>query len=232
VSGRLRDCEVRQLVWLVKFSMALRRYAPEELLARSRILRKGVSTAQFFGSPKHQRMKDMWCAAHFASGYRRTVGGCTVWFDECGTDTDTDFELEVAANRFPFQTTMVKTPGRRIGQEYKLPEAERPQHNDLSVGAELGPTWALDEIRKKVGKMYSEVGRLNLLLYLNFPAWEQDYRKYQAACGAAASQFASVWLLNGNALCVLHANSAIPAFEGWRPIGESLWWDEDGRAAP
>ena len=217
-------------VWLVQFRMALRRYTPEELLATFRTVRKGVSTAHFFGSPKHQRTKDMWCAAHFASGYGGTLGGCAVWFDAAGTDTDTDFELEVSGTRFPFQTTMVKTSGRRIGDEYKLPHAERPRHNDLSVGAELGPAWALDEIQKKIGKMYSAVDRLNLLLYLNFPAWQQDYREYQAVCRDAASRFASVWLLNGNALCVLHANPAIPAFDGWLPIGQNVWWDEDGLA--
>jgi hypothetical protein len=70
---------------------------------------------------------------------------------------------------------------------------------------------------------------------------EQHYRRlgtHDPRCRADSTPhpvlFAGVtsWLLNGTALWVLDANSAIPAFEGWRPIGESLWWDEDGRAGP
>jgi hypothetical protein len=38
-----------------------------------------------------------------------------------------------------------------------------------------------------------------------------------------ADRFASVWLLNGNTICVIHANPMLKSFEEWLPISESLF---------
>ncbi|HYM44367.1 MAG TPA: hypothetical protein VET46_16545 [Steroidobacteraceae bacterium] len=199
---------------------AARRFLPDALFAKFEAIRRQVTDAEFFNSPKHQRTKDLWCAAHFARGYEHGIGECAVWFDESGTDSDVDFELEVTGARYPFQTTMVQRPGRRMGDEYKLPMASRPQHRDLSVGASLGPRWVLAGIEKKLHR-YSNVSGLSLLVYLNFPAWQQDYRTYRSACGPVTGRFASMWLLNGNAIAMIERHKSLPAFDGWLQVPES-----------
>jgi len=206
--------------------VATLRYSPDELFARFRATRTNLSDAEFFGRPEHKRTQELWCAAHFARAYDRFLAPCSVWLDDSTTYTDTDFELEIAGQRFPFQVTEVQEPGRRRGDEYRQPEHLRPSHTDLSTGSELGPQWVREGIEKKIAKKYADVRTLNLLAYLNFPAWEQQYTALRTVCETAASRFASVWLLNGNTMCVIHPNPALASFEGWMVIPESPWDDE------
>jgi hypothetical protein len=203
-----------------------RRYSPDELFAIFRTIRTSVSDPAFFGRPEHKRTQELWCAAHFGRAYDRFLAPCSIWLDDSTTYTDTDFELEIAEGRFPFQVTEVQQPGRRRGDEYRQPEHLRPGHDDLSVGSQLGPQWVREGIEKKIAKNYADVRGLNLLAYLNFPASEQQYIELRSVCETAASHFGSVWLLNGNTMCVIHPNAALANFEGWMVIPESLWDDE------
>jgi hypothetical protein len=205
--------------------VAKHRYKPEELFEKYREIRSALSDEEFFNRPEHQRTQEIWCAAHFAKAYNQFLAPCTVVIDESTTNTDTDFDLETAGKVFPFQVTEVQEPGRRRGSEYKQPEHLQPKH-DLSKGSEFGPQWVQEGIQKKAAKHYANAHSLNLLLYLNFPAWDQQYYDIRNACAETAKTFASVWLLNGNTMCVIHPNPSLSVFEGWLVIPESVWHDE------
>jgi hypothetical protein len=202
-----------------------RRYKPDELFEKYRAIRAATSDEDFFDRPEHKRTQELWCAAHFANAYDQYLSPCMVVIDESTTNTDSDFDLETAGKVFPFQLAEVQEPGRRRGAEYKQPEHLRPIH-DSSRGSALGPQWVRHGIEKKVAKRYANAQTLNLLMYLNFPAWEQQYHDIRRACAEPARSFGSVWLLNGNTMCVIHANPELPAFEGWLDIPESVWHDE------
>lgn len=205
--------------------MPKRRYRPAELFEKYREIRVATSDEDFFNRPEHQRTQELWCAAHFANAYDKYLAPCMVLLDESTSNTDTDFDLETAGKIFPFQVSEVQEPGRRRGTEYRQPEHLRPEH-DLSRGSVLGPQWVREGIQKKVVKRYANAHTLNLLIYLNFPAWQQQYHDIRNACAEVAKTFASIWLLNGNTMCVIKANLDLPAFEGWMPIPESVWHDD------
>jgi hypothetical protein len=74
----------------------------------------------------------------------------------------------------------------------------------------------------KAAKRYSESHKLNLLVYVNFPAYEQQYEAIRTECEEAAASFGSVWLLNGNAICCIKGSDVFPPTKGWMFIEESL----------
>jgi hypothetical protein len=205
--------------------MAKRRYKPDELFEKYRRIRAAAADEDFFVRPEHKRTQELWCAAHFANAYDQYLAPCMVLIDESTTNSDTDFDLEIAGKVFPFQVSEVQEPGRRRGDEYKQPEYLRPTH-DLSRGSALGPQWVRDGIQKKVAKHYANAKSLNLLVYLNFPAWEQQYHDIRNTCAETVKSFGSVWLLNGNTMCVIKPSPDLSSFEGWLVIPESVWRDE------
>ena len=205
--------------------MAKRRYKPDELFEKYRRIRVATADEEFFGRPEHKRTQELWCAAHFAKAYNQYLAPCMVLIDESTTNSDTDFDLEIAGKVFPFQVSEVQEPGRRRGDEYKQPEHLRPTH-DLSRGSALGPQWVRDGIQRKAAKRYADAQSLNLLIYLNFSAWEQQYHDIRNACAEAVDSFGSVWLLNGNTMCVIKPSPDLSSFEGWLVIPESVWHDD------
>ncbi len=206
--------------------MTTRRYLPEELLAKYRAVRNAVSAEAFFSSPTHKKTQELWCAAHFSRAYSQNIEQCAVWVADRDIQTDVDFELQVGGVRHPFQITEVQTPGRRRGEEYKGTGSDSWKDEDWSEGTEHGARWIHDAIEKKLTRYGGNVGGLNLLVYINFPAWEQQYETIRQGSSVSASKFASVWLLNGNALCCISPSSALGFLAGWMVIPESLAHDE------
>lgn len=137
------------------------------------------------------------------------------------TQTDVDFELKIGGVCHPFHITEVMEPGRRRGDEYRN-GAPALRHDDLVGGTRNGAAWVCAAIEKKVEKKYAEQANLNRLLYLNFAGRSQQYEILGDTSRDIASQFASVWLLNGNTMCCIRPSSRIQAFEGWLVIDESL----------
>lgn len=200
----------------------LQRYTPDELLTEYRTIRGRVTTEQFFRSPKHKKTQEMWCAAHFARAYNQHVAPCTVLISAKDEQTDADFFLDIGGKPHPFQVTESMEPGRRRGDEYRGGGTEKSQTENWSKGTEQGSVWVRSAIERKLKKKYAGNADLNLLVYLNFAAYEQQYEDMRSECAQVAPQFASVWLLNGNALCCIHQNPALGAFQGWMMIPESL----------
>lgn len=203
--------------------MGKKRYTPDELLALYREFRASCSTEEFMRKPVHKKTQELWCAAHFSRAYNLGVKECFVHIDPSvnASDSDTDFDLEIDGCIFPFQVTEVQEPGRRRGDEYKNGKEPAHMRHDWSVGSQDGPHWVREGIELKVKKRYSGAEHLNLLLYLNFEAWSQEYSLMEEACREPASHFASVWLLNGNAMCCVYSRHQPPT-PHWLVIPESL----------
>ena len=198
------------------------RYSPEELFAKYRAIREKISDKEFFHSPKYQKAKECWCAAHFTRAYDRFVRPCSVLIDDTDTQTDVDFDLDLDNVVHPFQVTEVVEPGRRRGDEYSNGVPDRARADNIELGTELGADWVRAAIERKLKKRYANVSGLNLLAYLNFAGRDQKYVTLRDKCSDLANQFASVWLLGGNTLCCIKQNSLIPSWEGWMVIEESL----------
>ena len=202
--------------------MMLLRYAPDELLTKYRTIRAQITREQFFRSPEHKKTQEMWCAAHFARAYNQHVAPCTALISDKDEQTDADFFLDTGEKTHPFQITERMEPARRRGDEYRWGESEKAQGENWSKGTEHGSAWVRLAIERKLMKKYAGTAELNLLVYLNFAAHEQQYEDMRSECVQLAPQFASVWLLNGNALCCIHQNPVLRAFQGWMMIPESL----------
>jgi hypothetical protein len=204
--------------------ISMKRYRPDDLLARYRQIREGITTEAFFRDPAHKKTQEMWCAAHFARGYESRYGECYVWISDEDEQNDADFYLEIAGTRHPFQVTELMQPGRRRGDEYRNGggESGKTMFEDWSPGTEQGPAWVLEAIGRKVKKNYAGACQLNLLVYVNFPAYEQRYDRIVEECRAESQAFASVWLLNGNTICCIRGSDWFSETEGWLPVEESL----------
>jgi hypothetical protein len=202
------------------------RYSPDELLAKYRAIRGTVEPREFFSRPKHKKTQEIWCAAHFGRHYAHGIGPCHVLIEDHDEQTDADFEFEAAGGVHPFQITEVQAPGRRRGDEYKKEAVSKTTLEDWSDGTENGPGWIRDGIEKKLQHYAGRVSHLNLLVYLNFPAYDQQFIDIRNACTDVAAPFASVWLLNGNAVACISSQKALSGPEGWLFGPESLVDDE------
>ena len=200
--------------------MPLVRYLPRDLLRIHAEFRSRVAARDFFGSPKHQKAREQWCAAHFSHGYEKHLGDCAVHIEEPDPQTDTDFHLEVDNVLHEFQVTEVQEPGRRRGDEYKHQPIAATRYEDWSLGTQAGPEWIRAAIDKKL-HLYASVQRLNLLVYVNFPAYEVNYDNVRQCAASVAAPFASVWLLTGNAVGCVKPNPHLANVQGWLGIPES-----------
>lgn len=196
-------------------------YTPEDLLYKYREIRSRISLREFFNKPLHTKTQEIWCAAHFALGYKKCVKNCKVIIYENDEQLVHDFELKIGDQLFPFQITECQKPGRRRGDEYKKSETFVKSDN-LSAGSEYGPKWIRTAIEKKYKKYYSGCQDINLLVYINFAARDQQYNITKKECSEVSKHFNSVWLLVGNALCCIKSSTTLGGFNDWKSIDQSL----------
>ena len=200
----------------------MKRYLPDDLLAKHFDIRSNISVETFFRSPKHQKTQELWCAAHFSRAYEKHLEACTVLVADNDNQTDVDFELEVMGKNYPFQITEVQAPSRRRGDEYKGSSNPVIHNWEWNDGAQNGVQWINNSITKKFCKYGGEVANLNLLIYLNFQARQIQYETICLEMSDVASNFASIWLLNANTMCCIVPNKTLMSFKGWMIISESL----------
>jgi hypothetical protein len=162
--------------------MKLQRYTPDELLTKYRTIRNQITTEEFFRSPEHKKTQEMWCAAHFARAYNQYVAPCAVLISDEDEQTDADFFLDIGGKSYPFQVTELMEPGRRRGDEYCGGGSAKTQDEDWSEGTARGPVWVRAAIERKLRKKYAGTVHLNLLVYLNFAAYEQQYEDIRSEC--------------------------------------------------
>lgn len=202
--------------------MPTTRYTPDALLAKYRMIRESVSPCEFFTVPKHNKTQEFWCAAHFGRHYAHGVGPCHILIEDHDAQSDADFEFEAAGGVHQFQITEVQVPGRRRGDEYKREPSNKVTLEDWTDGTENGSRWIREAIEKKLNRYGGRVSHLNLLVYLNFPAYEQQYIDIRETCADVSTPFASVWLLIGNAAACIWSQTSLSGPEGWLFGPESL----------
>src|SRR4051794_36403238 len=99
--------------------VATKLYQPDALLDEYRSVRDKVSVERFFRAPGMSRVREIWCAAHFARAYSRYSSSCRVRIDDADDQHDYDFELGVDELWHLFQVAEVMEPGRHRAAEYK-----------------------------------------------------------------------------------------------------------------
>ena len=194
--------------------MQLHRYKPQELYAKHNAARASISSREFFG-PKHQKAREVYCAALFSITYTHGVAPCLVAIEEPDPQNDIDFYLEVQDELFEFQITEVLEPGRRRGDEYKMAQAGSISTQDWQAAHDHGPEWIRDGIAKKLEAYGGAVAKMNLLVYVNFPAYELEYATVRSVAAAMSAPFSSVWLMTGNAISCIKEGEHLGRVEGW-----------------
>lgn len=204
--------------------MSLKSYSPSELYEKFRDTRNSVSPKEFFSSPEHKKTQEVWCIAQFSRAFLSNLGACSVLVADHDEQTDTDFYLEVRGIPYPFQITEVQTAGRRRGDEYKNRELMSSTLQSWDSGTEQGALWIRESIQKKYDRYGRNVSALNLLIYVNFPAYEHDYDEICGVTGDLAKKFASVWLLSGNGACCVSGSKALGGPHPWLfiPQGDAI----------
>ena len=192
-------------------------YTPSELSEKYQLIRATVSDQDFFQKPRNQKMQELWCATQFAAGFQNTISPCNVWWSDRDEQTAADFELEAHGRRHPFQLTEVQSPGRRRGDEYRYEQEGPWSDSDWRKGAAEGKQWITAAIAKKASH-YPDSSQLNLLVYVNFSAWNQEYIEICTAARDAAAPFFSVWLMTGTHFCCIRENVSLPPCSGWAAI--------------
>ncbi len=195
--------------------MSLKSYTPDELYEKFRQAHDAVSPSEFYSSPRYKKPMEFWCAAQFGRAFSANLNACSLLASDRDEQTESDFFLEVSGQRYPFQIVESLTPGRRRGDEYKSKEPKTSTLNDWDAGATNGPLWVKDHIQKKFNHYGGDVSSLNLLVYVNFPAHEHNFEDMCFASSELASKWASVWLLNGNAICCISGSDKLGGPYPW-----------------
>ena len=193
------------------------RYLPAELMAKHKAMLECVPVSEFMRSPKYQKSKEEWCAAHFSQGYNKYISPCAVHVEEIDPQNDTDLELEVSGERYPVQSTEVQEPGRRRGDEYKTIAIGTESNRDWSPGTKNGSLWIAAAIEKKRDR-YGRLSNLNLLVYANFPAYDMSYDQIKLVASEYSEPFASVWLLTGDCMACIRPNPSLGHLPAWLRI--------------
>lgn len=190
------------------------RYSPNELYSKFRSAHDLVTPREFYSKPIHKKTQELYCAARFAQAFSQ-IGECWIHVSDVDEQTVSDFHLEFEGRKFPFQVTEVQIPGRKRGDEYKADQLPRATVESWDFGTENGPIWIRDAVRQKHDCYGGDVGNLNLLVYANFQAYEQDFEQICQASESAAAKFASVWIVNGNGACCIKCSVSLGGRRPW-----------------
>jgi hypothetical protein len=196
---------------------------PAKLLASTERSMDRISPVKLFNDPTLQKLTERWCAAMFGIGYSQHVTPCKVAVNESRHRIDVDIFMRVASRDWEFQLSEVQRPGRRRGHEYKQ-LARGAVGFARFVGDPAphdGPRWLAEGAERKKAKRYSASGKLNLMLYANFPALGLKYDAVAAALLPYAEDFGSVWVLTSMHLCSVFSQPGLREIKGWaqvRPI--------------
>lgn len=200
-------------------------YTPRELEAIVEARAQELGTAAYLTNRRHQRLREMWCAARFGTGYSRHFSACTLEVEPEDEQRDYDFHLHIPEGRLPFQITEVLDEGRRRGDEYRTTSKDevaklldqRPWQSDMYASQRV-----CEELQSKIAKRYAEPETLHMLLYLNLKASSVSWASLAGPAENQARVFASVWLVTQDLFCCIHSGKVWSGLVGWRGIeGES-----------
>lgn len=162
---------------------------------------------EYIRSPKHQHLKDIWCAARFGLGHERYLKKNCLLHVNNVQNSDTDFFLKLDKTAFPFQTIIADVPDRKMADDH------RPERGLLPYEPERhrseGPSWIESAVDKKIAKQYIDVANLNLLVYANLSA---HYQTYDMLCSKIRSDqkiFNSMWIITNHQICSVYSTPTL-----------------------
>lgn len=216
-------------VFRVRRTADLKWELPGDALKRVEGEMDQIGDASLFNNPKHQKLRETWCAGKFGVAYSLVAEPCLVAVNESSEWVDADFFLKVGTREYLFQVCEAMKPDRKRGDEYK-----GSRRFDFSEMAEIatrggieGPQWIDKQIEKKASKRYANSHLLNLLVYGNFNATQMRVSCVRAAIAKHGSTFASIWLLNDLFLLYLIINNDLQPVEhrigGGAGVSDHLW---------
>ena len=198
------------------------RYLPDELEQLVERQANQHGTVAFLTQRRHNRLREMWCAAKFSRGYERSFGGCQVDIELNDEQREFDFHLVLPTTApLPFQVFEVLDAGRRRSAEFRdqgLPEGNSAPA-PLRARSSLYPARRLhDELAKKVAKRYAGSRNLHLLAYLNLNAGSLPWASLASAAEFAAPSFASIWAVTHHLVTCLHGGTRWAGKIHWKAI--------------
>ena len=194
--------------------MPFLRSTATQLISAHNDLRERLSAVEFFG-PRYQKYRERSCAGHFSLGYSAAIAPSEVEFEEPDPQNEVDFWLVTPSGRHAFQITERQEPSRRRGQEYKSGSVSQPTEESLHAAAEHGTTRIAEAVIKKERAYAGLTKSLNLLVYINFPAYELRFEEVKLGIQQVHSNFASIWLLTGDSMACPQSNPSLGALDGW-----------------
>ena len=191
--------------------------APALMLEAAEKEMEPIPNDQLFNDPRHQKLKERWCAGMFGDGYSKFVGPCEVGVNDAPYREDIDIFLKVRDREWEFQLAEVQEPGRRRGLEYRhlATEKLRSIPYEPERGKLEGPLWLAEGVKKKVEKNYSRSKNMNLLLYANFPARELEHSELMERLQPFSDDFASLWIVTSMHLCSIFSPRDLGEVHGW-----------------
>lgn len=196
-------------------------YTPRELESIVEARAQELGTETYLTNPRHQRLREMWCAARFGTGYSRHFAPCMLEVELNDEQRDYDFHLQIPEGRLPFQITEVLDKGRRRGDEYRSTNKDqvaklldqRPWQSDVYASQRV-----CEELQSKIEKHYARPDTLHMLLYLNLKASSVSWASLAGPAENEARVFASVWLLTQDVFCCIYSGTVWSGLVGWRGI--------------
>lgn len=201
------------------------RYTPTGLTALVEARISSIGFRAFLREAAHQRLREMWCAARFCTGYAKNFGACEIDIADKDEYREFDFHLCEKDDRLPFQIAEVIDEGRRRGDEYKSNEFEQVAafHNALprrDVSYATRRVCAV--LQSKLARYKSGCSTLHMLLYINLKASSVTWAGLANGTERQATSFASVWLVAQNDFCCIHSGSRWSGLVGWKLVGDAV----------
>jgi hypothetical protein len=163
----------------------------------------------------NQEYKDAWQACLLALGYqewRRVLTEVRI----CAPDQFPDFQLRIEGRTFDFEATMILSPGRRMGDDYRGDATIGPPPIEHPGGVlpPFDPTLLLGAIRAKAARGYAT--RPHLLVYCNLDGAGVDHAGLvRLATIPEAASFESIWTIGGKFIGCVKSSEALPAPTMW-----------------
>ena len=198
------------------------RFLPHDLEQLVERQANELGTVAFLTQRKHNRLREMWCAAKFSRGYERSFGRCHVDIELHDEQREYDFHLVLPSTPpLPFQVFEVLDTGRRRSAEFldHGSTTENSGFTPLRARGSLYPARRLrEELVKKVAKRYARSSDLHLLAYLNLNAGAVPWATLASAAEPAAPAFASIWAVTHQLVACLHGGVRWAGKIHWRTI--------------
>jgi hypothetical protein len=155
-------------------------YDPTDFRRAVHALHRRSSSAEILNNPHHNFLLDAWTLAEFV--HHKAVEGVRLTPPE---ERWPDGEVRVGGKIESVEVTIALEPGRKLGAEYKFPgNAELDPVENWARRADQIPAALEKAITDKIGKQYSNCGRMWLVIYLNI----NDGGIRQADCEAQIAE--------------------------------------------